>query len=162
MSWSSVSVLSLQILLKLILAINSAQLTSETYPLERCGFVSPSSFVTLMRTKSLCDCPSCELFSDGELSSFGRGSSSALGCPAVPWVGKQKKFMKNYSQVEGGKCCNSPVKHSNSSVCQKHFKLSTSAQFRLRLLHNFSRTTLARLDFHAHNSNCQPRRETKS
>lgn len=50
-----------------------------TNPLERCSFVCPMSFVTLIVTKSFCDCPSFELFSERELSSLGRGSSSGFG-----------------------------------------------------------------------------------
>ena len=40
-------------------------------------FVSPSSFVILMVTKSLCDCSLSDAFS--EFSSLGSGSSSGLG-----------------------------------------------------------------------------------
>lgn len=50
-----------------------------TNPFNRWGLVCPISFVTLIVTKSLCDCPLLELFSERELSSLGSGSSSGFG-----------------------------------------------------------------------------------
>lgn len=66
-------------------------------PLAIAGFVCPISLVTFIVTKSLCDCPSCELCSDTELSSLGRGSSSvgAGGCPKI----SEKNSVEDYSNI---------------------------------------------------------------
>lgn len=55
---------------------NTSTHVISTNPLERCGFVSPVSVVTLILTRSLLDCPSFELLSSAG-SKFGKGSSSA-------------------------------------------------------------------------------------
>lgn len=68
---------------KYFVSFTKAQNCRQTNPFTSCSFVSPNSSVTLILTKSLCDCPLFELFSEREMSSLGNGSSSGFGLSEV-------------------------------------------------------------------------------